>query len=343
MRSATGTPASIFVAHNDVIQHPITRFSTNHPEVQSIEYGNKIHMCFGRLKQFHDRQEKNVTSTLAKLFVYSRAIELHVPRKFNSRYQSCVFFFSEAMMHISICDASTQPALEECNTCCKELFHCRLCPNFNPTVRAKIEMHIDLHVKNALHFKDKIICRCRLPCRAEGHYHCPFCNRTVIRRLDMKRHLVLCQVSAVPSPPHTVLSSVPSPPHAALSSASSLPPTAPHPVPRPFIFKLQQDKILCRCRLPCRTEGHYHCPFCNKTIIRRLDMERHLVLCQVSVLRRPTRTTPSSELSPPTAAPRPLSRPLPCTSVVEHSYALPSVPAGTDVNGMSMTCPHYRR
>ncbi|XP_026001569.1 uncharacterized protein LOC113008408 isoform X1 [Astatotilapia calliptera] len=104
-------------------------------------------------------------------------------------------------MHLSIWNSGLKPELQECNTCCRGLFHCPLCPTFSPAVRAKIEEHLSVHIKNALPFKDKMICRCRLPCRTTGHFHCPVCNLTIIRRGDMARHLLSCQHSSIPSQP----------------------------------------------------------------------------------------------------------------------------------------------
>lgn len=49
-----------------------------------------------------------------------------------------------------------------------------------------------------------------------------------------------------------------------------------------FSLYFPLDMRLCRCNLKCRTEGHFHCPVCDTTIIRRKDMERHLakMVCQ---------------------------------------------------------------
>ncbi|CAI5660873.1 unnamed protein product [Oreochromis niloticus] len=124
-------------------------------------------------------------------------------------------------MHISIWNSGLKPELQECNTCCRGLFHCPLCPTFSPTVRAKIEEHLSVHIKNALHFNDKLICRCRLPCRTTGHFHCPVCKITIIRRGDMARHLLSCQHSSMPSQPP---SSGPLP--AELSKETRIPPAA---------------------------------------------------------------------------------------------------------------------
>lgn len=96
-------------------------------------------------------------------------------------------------MHISIFNLNSKIALEECNTCCNKLFHCPICPKFDPTVKERIEKHMNHHISHGLPYKDKILLRCSLECRPQGHFHCPLCSRTVMRRLDMKRHLLICQ------------------------------------------------------------------------------------------------------------------------------------------------------
>ncbi|KAF7658616.1 hypothetical protein LDENG_00009970 [Lucifuga dentata] len=78
------------------------------------------------------------------------------------------------------------------------LFKCSLCPAAHATSRIRIEIHKKAHLKTALHFKDKIICRCKLPCRKSGHYHCPYCNTTIIRKEHIECHVYGCKMS-----PHT--------------------------------------------------------------------------------------------------------------------------------------------
>lgn len=70
-------------------------------------------------------------------------------------------------------------------------------------------------------FLEKYIYRCNLPCRHGGHFHCPFCGETVVRKDTMKKHLIECkhgcdfpQLTTVPPPQpaptetHPALSSV---------------------------------------------------------------------------------------------------------------------------------------
>nr|XP_046189103.1 uncharacterized protein LOC124017889 isoform X3 [Oncorhynchus gorbuscha] len=70
--------------------------------------------------------------------------------------------------------------------------------SFKPTKRSRLQRHVDVHLKNAVSFKDKKICKCNLDCRTDGHYHCPQCERTIIRRDAMTSHLLLCQGASAP-------------------------------------------------------------------------------------------------------------------------------------------------
>ncbi|XP_062294316.1 uncharacterized protein LOC133999155 isoform X2 [Scomber scombrus] len=81
----------------------------------------------------------------------------------------------------------------QCSNISDTLFHCLLCPKFKPTTSKKIQRHMDSHISTALHVKDNIICRCNQPCRLTGHYHCPYCEKTIIRREDMEIHVRGCQ------------------------------------------------------------------------------------------------------------------------------------------------------
>uniref|UniRef100_A0A3B3BZI3 Uncharacterized LOC112141289 n=1 Tax=Oryzias melastigma TaxID=30732 RepID=A0A3B3BZI3_ORYME len=71
-------------------------------------------------------------------------------------------------------------------------FGCPLCPNFKVVAEGVIQRHLGNHITNGVHFQDYIICRCNLPCRAVGHFHCPFCFKTITRKEHMTSHLRLC-------------------------------------------------------------------------------------------------------------------------------------------------------
>lgn len=66
--------------------------------------------------------------------------------------------------------------------------------------------------------------RCKKPCRPAGHYHCPCCSRTVIRRVDMERHLASCRLQHLPSVPPTASTTHGPPGAPLLASAAYCPP-----------------------------------------------------------------------------------------------------------------------
>lgn len=71
-------------------------------------------------------------------------------------------------------------------------FGCPLCPKFTTKSDSVIQRHLENHSANAVHFQEKIICRCNLYCRHGGHFHCPFCDATLIRKEDITLHLTEC-------------------------------------------------------------------------------------------------------------------------------------------------------
>ena len=48
-------------------------------------------------------------------------------------------------------------AVERCTACCK-LFHCPLCPKYNPSLPAKLQWHLDVHINYAITFKGMYLC-----------------------------------------------------------------------------------------------------------------------------------------------------------------------------------------
>ncbi|KAL0992621.1 hypothetical protein UPYG_G00095870 [Umbra pygmaea] len=61
--------------------------------------------------------------------------------------------------------------------------------------RAKVLQHMEVHVKNAIQHEDFFITKCKQACRSgsSGHFHCPFCLKTTIKRQDTLRHLQICK------------------------------------------------------------------------------------------------------------------------------------------------------
>ncbi|XP_069372988.1 uncharacterized protein [Paralichthys olivaceus] len=86
-----------------------------------------------------------------------------------------------------------------------EQFGCPLCPKFITSRGDTIRRHLNAHVHNAVHLQDTIICRCNMSCRGTGHYHCPNCAKTIMRREDMVLHVSGCKRSGdvTPTPGET--------------------------------------------------------------------------------------------------------------------------------------------
>ncbi|XP_041664912.1 uncharacterized protein LOC121523908 [Cheilinus undulatus] len=72
-------------------------------------------------------------------------------------------------------------------------FGCPLCPRFRTAKASVIKRHLENHATNGVHFHNTIICRCNQTCRDRGHFHCPFCFKTMQRKEDMKFHVTGCQ------------------------------------------------------------------------------------------------------------------------------------------------------
>ncbi|KAK0151146.1 TRMT1-like protein [Merluccius polli] len=111
-------------------------------------------------------------------------------------------------MHPSIIKTGSQL---ESTTYHSSQLGCPLCPKFNTKNEKTIWRHLNAHVKNAVLFQETIICRCNLSCRDTGHYHCPYCAKTIMRKEDMTLHVTGCQTHALPKPhsePHPPLSAL---------------------------------------------------------------------------------------------------------------------------------------
>ncbi|MED6272169.1 hypothetical protein CHARACLAT_027432 [Characodon lateralis] len=207
-------------------------------------------------------------------------------------------------MHISIFNLNSKIALEECNTCCNKLFHCPICPNFDPTVKERIEKHMNHHISHGLPYKDKILLRCSLQCRPQGHFHCPLCSRTVMRRLDMKRHLLICQGVIEKDQSPEPCSTPTSPPKDQLTKLLSSPSVKP----------------LLQVAPPSK-----------KPLLQGAPPSKKPVLQDAAPSMKPVLPDPTHG---------PVSDPQPCTSSDEHSYSQPSVPDATMAYGNAVKCPH---
>ncbi|XP_019943706.2 uncharacterized protein [Paralichthys olivaceus] len=109
-------------------------------------------------------------------------------------------------MHLSIIKGGGQ--LQSTSLHSWAQFGCPLCPKFITTQGETLRRHLGAHVQNAVHLQDTIICRCNLSCRDSGHYHCPNCTKTIVRKKDIAAHVTGCQRPSdkVPAPCETISS-----------------------------------------------------------------------------------------------------------------------------------------
>ncbi|XP_039602669.1 uncharacterized protein LOC120524899 [Polypterus senegalus] len=134
---------------------------------------------------------------------------------------------------------------------------------------ARIQQHLDGHLKNAIIFEDKRICRCHLPCRSEGHYHCPFCMKTILRRNSMECHLKICSKSAF-EPSHSLL-------FPALESSLDLPVMAQEPshnIPLPVQEPSPANEL--GPENGSKKRNTTKCPHCSLDLLKK-NLDTHIL------------------------------------------------------------------
>lgn len=159
-------------------------------------------------------------------------------------------------------------------------FGCPLCPKFKSKKQSAIRRHLTNHAENAVHFQDKMLCRCNLSCRDRGHFHCPSCAATIIQKLNMITHLTECikkrkiaQTASKPSSSETnpnlrdlqedfTASPLPPPP-----SASNSPPPSKSALILDHSYSLTASpKTPTDFGLP---PSHVKCPHCSLVLYRQ--------------------------------------------------------------------------
>ncbi|KAL2099743.1 hypothetical protein ACEWY4_004137 [Coilia grayii] len=103
-----------------------------------------------------------------------------------------------------------------------KIYKCPCCKFFT-NHEFKFKVHIDNHIRHAVHHGDYNICKCNLECRSTAHFHCLFCTETIIRKDQVTPHLNHCSSSKPPlSSPVSALHHVPS----GVAATSALPPSS---------------------------------------------------------------------------------------------------------------------
>ncbi|XP_042342939.1 uncharacterized protein LOC121943484 [Plectropomus leopardus] len=100
----------------------------------------------------------------------------------------------EANLHVTVRRQSDgRMPVVPCKDC--KLYHCPYC---KPSIYkpkedyAKVWTHVEIHRMRALQHGEFNIHVCQLPCRAERHYHCPYCPNTLKCRKQFESHMDKC-------------------------------------------------------------------------------------------------------------------------------------------------------
>lgn len=167
---------------------------------------------------------------------------------------------------ISIIPLSDSIKLGYCKDsgCGCKLVHCPFCDksHFKPAKPSRVRDHLELkHFAHSVKYEDMIIVKCFRDCgdKPRGHYHCPSCEKQILKRNAFYSHLVK---------------------HIKTMKKSISLVTAPDDkLPSQIIF---QDETLQLCLENCspNLEEHFHCLFCEEIFVDRSMLITHMWRCQ---------------------------------------------------------------
>ncbi|KAL7845099.1 hypothetical protein AOLI_G00232910 [Acnodon oligacanthus] len=259
--------------------------------------------------------------------------------------------FRRENTHCTVLKSEDPPVPQRCSRCCVK-FHCPFCPPavYKPRHDAySVNKHLQCHLKHAVRQRGYIICMCHLGCRPRGHFHCPICGSTVIRKDDAQSHISSCRVFEAPSEerlhpcfdcgetfktkyhlsfhlkthtgekPQASVQGTHSGENRHCTVLKSEDPPVPQRCSRccvkfhcpfcpPAVYKPRHDAysvnkhlqchlkhavrqrgyIICMCHLGCRPRGHFHCPICGSTVIRKDDAQSHISSCRGDGVKPPS-------------------------------------------------------
>ncbi|KAL8591664.1 hypothetical protein ACOMHN_056780 [Nucella lapillus] len=165
--------------------------------------------------------------------------------------------------------SSAMVSLQRCNLqdCCDNRVHCPFCDTrqYKPTQPARVRDHLHLtHFQHAVYYDGMMIVKCFHACRGGsstkgGHYHCPVCSTTLLKRNAFTNHLLS---------------------HAAKQGLDSNAVQAPDSK-KPSVIYYDDHKIeLCHGRCLNIHEPHFHCPLCQKSCAHLSALVAHLWRCE---------------------------------------------------------------
>ncbi|XP_034721014.1 uncharacterized protein LOC117939651 isoform X3 [Etheostoma cragini] len=210
----------------------------------------------------------------------------------------------ESHIHMSVFKKNNIPQLTRCTVCCTK-YHCPLCPPsmYKARSRAKVLQHMEVHVNNAIRHEDFFITKCHQACRSgsSGHFHCPFCCKTTIKRQDTMRHLQICrppllharldadadvrqkditsqteECKAEPSnPPHLSNDKLPETVHDCEMQGPDHPAEGPQDPSSDSVLLSSPRLDNPPCRVPRAKHPNILCPHCDVQLLRK-NFKKHL-------------------------------------------------------------------
>ncbi|KAL5013496.1 hypothetical protein ScPMuIL_007766 [Solemya velum] len=153
--------------------------------------------------------------------------------------------------------------------CCKQRVHCPFCDlsHLKPMNAYRIRDHLELaHFQHGVYYKDLLMVKCYQDCKqkAGGHYHCPMCTSTIIKRLCFQSHL-LSHVNKLHQNKNVI--SMPDSRH-----------------PRQIKY-YGYTVSLCYEKCQGSSGNHYHCPKCAWLGHDRSVLIFHLWRCEETISR----------------------------------------------------------
>ncbi|KAL1023834.1 hypothetical protein UPYG_G00046920 [Umbra pygmaea] len=117
---------------------------------------------------------------------------MQVPLPVESKTTSSPVKLPEDKLHVTVLQGTNFPPLQKCTSCCS-FFHCPYCTFFKPAPKPRTLKHIKCHLSRAVRYNGYTMMRCTFTCRKVGHYHCPFCKKTILKKQSFLDHLKICR------------------------------------------------------------------------------------------------------------------------------------------------------
>nr|XP_055045542.1 uncharacterized protein LOC129431638 [Misgurnus anguillicaudatus] len=118
---------------------------------------------------------------LKRLQLQQQSNNNHVDRR--RKFKRTLLHFSTNMVHHTVVTRAEHEAYM------KSTF--KLCPfcGFTNSISHMVHIHVGRHFEAAVKYKDFLIVKCSGKCRERAHFHCCFCEKTVINRSQLLTHI----------------------------------------------------------------------------------------------------------------------------------------------------------